>query len=108
MARRRPPTRITGAFHWTDSKIGGHAYYGVLGLILASPLQRHGAQNGLSPSLAGLLKALSGIQESTNIYPASGKPVRRDALTSKPRLTEMDRTQKALYCLFDLDRYRKS
>jgi len=64
-------------------------------------------QNGLSLSLQALLKALSGIQEVTNIYPAGGKPGSPGRTRIQSTLTEMDRTQQALYRLFDLDRYRK-
>jgi transposase len=95
-------------FHWTDSKIRIHAFYCVLALILASLLQRRASQNGLSLSLQALLKALTGIQEVTNVYPATGKPGSPGRPHLQTTLTEMDPTQQALYRLFDLDRYRKS
>ena len=95
-------------FHWTDSKIRVHAFYCVLALILGSLLQRWASQNGLSLSMHALFTALSGIQEVTNVYPATGKPGSPGRPHVKTTLTEMDRTQQALYRLFDLDRYRKS
>lgn len=94
--------------HWTDSKIRVHAFYCVLALALGSLLQRRAAQNGLPLSMQALFKALSGIQEVTNLYPATGKPGSPGRPSVKTTLTEMDRTQQALYRLFDLDHYGKS
>jgi transposase len=94
--------------HWTDSKIRVHAFYCVLALILGSLLQRRASQDGLPMSLQALFKALTGIQEVTNIYPAAGKPGSPGRPRLQTTLTEMDPTQQALYRLFDLDRYRKS
>ena len=95
-------------FHWTDSKIRVHTLYCVLALILGSLLQRRVAQNGLGLSLPSLFKALSDIQEVTNIYPAAGKPGSPGRPRVRTILTEMDATQQALYRLLDLDRYRKT
>lgn len=95
-------------FHWTDSKIRVHAFYCVLALILGSLLQRHAAQNGLSLSMQTLFRSLSGIQEVTNLYPATGKAGSPGRPHVKTIPTEMDRAQQALYRLFDLDRHRKS
>ena len=94
--------------HWTDSKIRVHAFYCVLALALGSLLQRRASQNGLSLSMQALFRALSGIQEVTNLYPATGKPGSPGRPSVKTTLTEMDRIQQALYRLFDLDRFRKS
>lgn len=95
-------------FHWTDSKIRVHAFYCVLALILGSLLQRRASQNDLSLSMHALFTALSGIQEVTNVYPATGQPGSPGRPHVQTTLTEMDRTQQALYRLFDLDRYRQS
>jgi len=95
-------------FHWTDSKIRVHAFYCVLALTLASLLQRRAAQNGISLSVQALIKALNGIQEVTNLYPATGKAGSPGRPSSQTTLTDMDATQQALYRLFDLDRYRKT
>ena len=95
-------------FHWTDSKIRVHAFYCVLALVLGSLLQRRAAQYGLSLSMQALFKALSGIQEVTNVYPPAGKPGSPGRPHVTTTLTEMDGTQRALYRLFDLDRYRKA
>jgi transposase len=95
-------------FHWTDSKIRVHAFYCVLALTLASLLQRRAAQNGISLSVQALMKALNGIQEVINIYPATGKVGSPGRPSTQTTLTEMDTTQQALYRLFDLDRYRKA
>ena len=92
-------------FHWTDSKIRVHAFYCVLALILGSLLHRQACQHGLSLSLPGLLQALSGIQEVTNLYPAVGRSRGRPRVETT--VTEMDDTQQALYRLFGLDRYRQ-
>jgi len=94
--------------HWTDSKIRVHAFYCVLALILGSLLQRQASQNGLPLSMQALFQALSGIQEVTNVYPATGKPGSPGRPSVKTILTDMDRTQQALYRLWGLDRYRKS
>ena len=95
-------------FHWTDSKIRVHAFYCVLALTLASLLQRRAAQKGISLSVQALMKALNGIQEVINIYPATGKAGSPGRPSTETTLTEMDVTQQALYGLFDLDRYRKA
>jgi transposase len=95
-------------FHWTDSKIRVHAFYCVLALILGSLLRRRAAQNDLSLSLQALLKALNGIQEVTNVFPPAGKPGSPGRPYVKTTLTEMDHTQKALFQLFALDRYRQT
>lgn len=95
-------------FHWTDSKIRVHAFYCVLALILGSLLQRRAAQNGLSLSLQALLKTLNGIQEVINVFPPAGKLGSPGRPYVKTTLTEMDQTQKALFQLFALDRYRQT
>ena len=55
-----------------------------------------------------MFTALSGIQEVTNLYPATGTPGSPGRPHLKTTLTEMDQTQQQLYRLFDLDRYRQS
>jgi hypothetical protein len=78
----------------------------VLALILGSLLQRRAAQNGLPLSMQRLFKALSGIQDVTNIFPPAGKPGSPGRPHLKTTLTEMDPTQQALFRLFALERYR--
>jgi transposase len=95
-------------FHWTDSKIRVHALYCVLALILGSLLQRQAANNGLSLSMHALFQALSGIQEVTNLFPATGKPGSPGRPQLKTTLTEMDPTQQALYRSLALDKYRQA
>jgi transposase len=95
-------------FHWTDSKIRVHAFYCVLALILGSLLQRRAARHGLCLSMQSLFRALNGIQQVTNIYPAAGKSGSPGRPPVNTTLTEMDATQQALYRLLDLDRYRKT
>ena len=95
-------------FHWTDSKIRVHAFYCVLALTLASLLQRQAAQNGISLSVQALMKALNGIQEVINVYPATGKAGSPGRPSTQTTLTEMDDRQQALYRLFHLDRYRNA
>ena len=67
-----------------------------------------GSLVGLSLSLQALFKALTGIQEVANVYPATGKPGSPGRPRVQTTLTEMDPAQQALYRLIDLDRYRKS
>lgn len=95
-------------FHWTDSKIRVHAFYCVLALMLGCLLQRWAFQQGVQLSLQQLFKTLNGIQEVTTISSAGGKPGSAGRPRLQTILTEMDPTQQALYCLFQLDRYRKS
>ena len=95
-------------FHWTDSKIRVHALYCVLALILGSLLQRRAAENSLSLSMHALFKALSEIQEVTNLFPATGKPGSPGRPQLNTTLTEMDPTQETLYRIFALDNYRQT
>lgn len=95
-------------FHWTDSKIRVHALYCVLALILGSLLQRRAAENSLSLSMHALFKALSEIQEVTNLFPATGKPGSPGRPQLNTTLTEMDPTQETLYRIFALDNYRQA
>ncbi|HTF25015.1 MAG TPA: hypothetical protein VK937_14030 [Candidatus Limnocylindria bacterium] len=57
-------------------------------------------------SMQGLFKVLSGIQEVTNVFPPAGKLDSPGRPHLKTTLTEMDSTQRALFRLFALDRYR--
>jgi hypothetical protein len=57
-------------------------------------------------SVPALMKALNGIQEVINLYPATGKAGSPGRPSTQTTLTEMDTTQQALYRLFNLDRFR--
>ncbi len=82
---------------------GSHASGPTRGSLLHS----QGSQHGLSLSLPSLLQALHGIQEVTNVYPATG-PTGRGRPRVQTTLTEMDAMQQTLYRLFNLDRYRQA
>ena len=92
----------------TGSKIWIHAFCCALALVLVTLLQCRAKQNDLSLSSNAWFSALSGIQEITSIYPATGTP----GFPARPHLktthTEIDKTQQQLYRVFDLDRYGRS
>ena len=77
-------------FHWTDSTIRVHAFYCVLALTLASLLQRQAAQNGIALSVPAMFRALNGIQQVINIYPATAQAGSRGRPHTQTALSEMD------------------
>ena len=87
--------------HWTDSKIRVHVFYCVLALATAHLMRRRAAQAGLHLSVRELLDQLAGIGETVLLH--------HDGAKGRPRaqriLTDMSHTQRALYDLFNLDRY---
>jgi transposase len=90
-------------YHWTDQKLRVHAFTCVLALLLCSLLRRTLHHAGLSLSIEQLLDELGGIREVTNLYesaPQSRKPVVTRTLS---RLSD---TQRQIYDLLQLDRYR--
>jgi transposase len=88
-------------FHWTDSKIRVHVFYCVLALAVAHLMRREAHHAGLNLSVRDLLDNLSGIEETTLLYPTGSK--------GRPRaqriLTDTNPTQQRLFDLFGLDTY---
>jgi hypothetical protein len=84
-------------FHWTDSKIQVHAFYGALALLLTSQLQRELARQGEPLSIDRRLEELGGIRETlcrslpcpradaASVLPASVSPIPLDPYS--PRVT---------------------
>ena len=90
--------------HWTDQKIRVHAFYCVAALTLVSLLRRELAAKGMSISTENLMEQLNGIRETACVYPqGKGQPPKLSYSIS--RLTK---TQKKLYNLLDLGRFRQS
>jgi hypothetical protein len=93
-------------YHWTDQKLRVHAFtcvLGVLALLLCSLLRRTLHHAGISLSVEQLLDELGGIREVTNLYesaPQSRKPV------VTRTLSRLSVTQRQIYDLLQLDRYR--
>lgn len=91
-------------FHWTDDKIRVHAFYCVAALTLVSLLRQDLAARGLRISAQRLMTELSGIYETISVYPAGKR--------KKPRLSHslshLNETQKHLYDLLDLGRFRST
>lgn len=101
--RMKDPRFLTfrPTFHWTDQKLRIHAFYCVLGLMLASLLRRKLAQSGLDLSLAEMMRALAGIHEVALIYrTAEGLPEFR-----RLSLSRLDKLQQKLVRLLDLTRH---
>jgi transposase len=84
-------------FHWTDQKIGVHALYWVLALMVAHLLRRQAAQAGIPMSVRELVTTLDSIQETVLVYPSTGGRPR-----ARRMLTEQDPTAARLYDLFGL------
>ncbi len=90
--------------HWTDQKIRVHAFYCVVALTLVSLLRRELASKGLNISTQCLMENLNAIRESIIVYPQSGdKPPKLSC-----SLSRLSKTQKTLYNLLDLDRFRQT
>jgi len=89
-------------FHWTDDKIRVHAFYCVAALTLVSLLRRELSARGLPISAERLMTELSGIYETISVYPQGKK---RQPLLSYS-LSHLNGTQKQLYNLLDLQRFR--
>lgn len=91
-------------FHWTDQKIRVHAFYCVAALTLVSLLRRDLTTKGLSLSAENLMKHLSGIRETINIYPqGDGQPPKLSY-----SISHLNKIQKRLYDLLLLDRFLQS
>jgi transposase len=87
-------------FHWTDHKIRVHAFYCVVALAVARLMVRQAHHAGVHLSVAELLGALAGIEETVLLYQGDrGRP------RARRMLTEMTPTQQRLQRLFALDTY---
>lgn len=87
--------------HWTDQKLRVHAFYCVVALTLASLLRRKLARAGLDMSIATMIESLSGIREVALLYrTGEGLPGFR-----RTTLSRLDRVQRTLVRLLDLQRY---
>jgi len=90
--------------HWTDQKIRVHAFYCVAALTLVSLLRRELAAKGMSISAENLMEQLNGIRETACVYPQSkGQPPKLSYSISR-----LNKTQKKLYDLLKLARFRQS
>ena len=90
--------------HWTDQKIRVHAFYCVAALTLVSLLRRELAAKGVSISAENLMEQLNGIRETTSVYPqGKGQPPKLSYSISR-----LNKTQKKLYDLLELARFRQS
>ena len=91
-------------FHWTDQKIRVHAFYCVAALTLVSLLRRELAAKGLSISAENLMEQLNAIRETASVYPqGKGQPPKLSYSISR-----LNKTQKKLYDLLELARFRQS
>jgi transposase len=88
--------------HWTDQKIRVHAFYCVAALTLVSLLRRELAAQHLDFSAEKLLHQLRGIRETISVYPQS----KNKSPKLSYALTHLNDTQKQLYHVLNLDRYR--
>lgn len=90
--------------HWTDQKIRVHAFYCVAALTLVSLLRRELAAKGMSISAENLMQQLNGIRETASVYPqGKGQPPKLSYSISR-----LNKTQKKLYDLLKLARFRQS
>jgi len=89
--------------HWTDQKIRVHAFYCVAALTLVSLLRRELAAKGMSISAQNLMQQLNGIRETASVYPqGKGQPPKLSYSISR-----LNKTQKKLYDLLKLARFRQ-
>ena len=87
--------------HWTDQKLRVHAFYCVVALTLASLLRRKLSRAGLDMSIAKMIESLSAIREVALLYrTGEGLPGFR-----RTTLSRLDKVQRALVRLLDLQRY---
>jgi transposase len=94
------------AHHWTDQKLKVHAFYCTLALIIVSLIERQISHAGieldglpLGPKLA--MRLLSGINETTLIYPPAGGRQGRPRV--RTTLAQIDDNQRRLYDALNLD-----
>lgn len=90
-------------YHWTDQKIGVHAFYCVVALMFVAVTRKRATEAGIELSTHKLIESLSKIVETVIVYPPAHEP-------SPPRLattlSRRDATQAALLRALGLDRWR--
>lgn len=91
-------------FHWTDDKIRVHAFYCVAALTLVSLLRRELAARGVCLSAERLMTELSGIYETISVHPQGKKKPPHLSYS----LSHLNETQKRLYDLLGLERFRST
>jgi transposase len=91
-------------FHWTDSKIGVHAFYCVLALTLTSLLQRALHQREVDLSMARMLEVLGEIEELLLIYPKGSGGAKPHMVAC---LTHLETEHQQLFDKLDLGRYQR-
>jgi transposase len=69
------------AYHWTDQKLAVHAFYCVLGLLLATLARKEAFHAGVDLPLPALLKELAAIREVALIYPPGTPGARKNRVT---------------------------
>lgn len=89
--------------HWTDQKIRVHAFYCVAALTFVCLLRRKLAAQGLPLSADRLLSELVNIRETISVYPQR----RGKSPELSYALSHLNDTQKQLYRLLNLARYRQ-
>ena len=87
-------------FHWTDNNIAVHTFTCVLALQIAHLMRLKTERAGHHLSVRTILDTLGGIQETVLIYPSTGGRPKARRVT-----TDLSTDQKALYDLFNLDRW---
>ena len=87
-------------FHWTDNNIAVHTFTCVLALQIAHLMRLKTERAGHHLSVRNILHTLGGIQETVLIYPSTGGRPKARRVT-----TDLSTDQKALYDLFNLDRW---
>lgn len=90
--------------HWTDQKIRVHAFYCVLSLTLVSLIKRELAANNFLISEEKLIKNLNGIREIMNVYPQNNNKPPKISYS----ISHLNKTQKKLYKLLQIDKFRQS
>ena len=107
--RQMKDPRVVGVspmFHWTDQKIRVQLLCCVFALAAAHLMRREVNAAGInstnhdSMSVRKILEELHGIQQTNLIYETGGRP------SVRSMLTEMNETQRQLFELFGLEKYR--
>lgn len=89
--------------HWTDQKIEVHVFCCVLALMLCSLLRRELQRQSIDLSIPAALDQLGKIREVGIVYPAKDQ---RRTPTLTTTLSQLSKSQQALYDTLDLSRYR--
>jgi len=90
-------------FHWTDSKIRVHAFYCVLALLLVSVLTKRLHDSGLNLPPEKILDALTDMEETVLLYPG-----REGSQSTNTTYSKLKPTQKKIFDILELDRWRQT